>query len=303
MTALRATAPRRPERVGVVGSGRVGAVLGAALVGAGHPVVALHGVSDASAARAAALLPGVPRVSPAEVLERSDLVLLTIPDDALGPLVDGLAATGAVRPGQLIVHTSGRHGVEVLGSAAAAGALPLALHPAMTFTGTAVDLQRLRGTVFGVTAPPPLRARAESLVVELGGVPMWVPEERRVLYHAALAHGANHLVTLVSEAMDLLRAAGVEDPASTLRPLLGAALDNALASGDAALTGPVARGDAGTVRAHLDAIETVSPSAARAYAELARVTAERAIGSGRLRGLDAAGIRDALAERSDRARA
>ncbi len=80
---------------------------------------------------------------------------------------------------------------------------------------------------------------------------MWVPEEMRTLYHAGLAHGANHLVTLVTEAMELLAAAGADDPAGTLRPLLTAALDNALEQGDAALTGPIVRGDVNTVRAHL----------------------------------------------------
>ena len=91
--------------------------------------------------------------TPAEVLARADLVLLTVPDDALPGLVEGLAETGAVRPGQLLVHTSGRYGTKVLDPALRAGALPLALHPAMTFTGTPVDVQRLAGCSFGVTAP------------------------------------------------------------------------------------------------------------------------------------------------------
>ena len=154
----------------------------------------------------------------------------------------------------------GRYGTAVLDPALRAGALPLALHPAMTFTGTPVDVQRLAGCSFGVTAPEELRLAAEALVIEMGGEPEWIAEEARPLYHAALALGANHLVTLVAQSMELLRAAGVEAPDRMLGPLLGAALDNALRSGDAALTGPVARGDAGTVAAHVAELRAHAPA-------------------------------------------
>ncbi|HEX6196828.1 MAG TPA: DUF2520 domain-containing protein [Jiangellaceae bacterium] len=286
----------RPARldVGVVGTGRVGAVLGAALARAGHRVVAGYGVSVTSKTRANALLPGVPLVSTEEVLARAGLVLLTVPDDVLPGLVSGLVRTGAVRPGQLIVHTSGRYGIGVLDEATRAGALPLALHPAMTFTGTSVDLERLAGAMFGVTAPEPLWPVAEALVVEMGSDPVRVAEENRVLYHAALAHGSNHLVTLVADAMDLLRAADVPEPDKVLAPLLSAALDNVLRSGDAALTGPVARGDAGTVASHVAEIERAAPEALAAYVQLARRTATRALESGQLKATDAEALLDAL---------
>jgi predicted short-subunit dehydrogenase-like oxidoreductase (DUF2520 family) len=119
-------------------------------------------------------------------------------------------------------------------------------------------------------------------VSELGGTPIWVPEDRRTLYHAGLAHGANHLVTLVAQAMDLLRESGADEPAEILRPLMTAALDNALSYGDAALTGPVARGDVETVRAHLAEIATSAPNTLTSYVALARATANRAVLDGRL---------------------
>lgn len=275
----------RPARltVGVVGAGRVGPALAASLQLAGHRPVAVSGVSDASRRRAAELLPDVPLVEPAEVLARAELVLLTVPDDVLPTLVEGLAETGAVRPGQLLVHTSGRYGARVLDPALRAGALPLALHPAMTFTGTAVDVQRLAGCSFGVTAPQELRLAAEALVIEMGGEPEWIAEESRPLYHAALALGANHLVTLVAQSMELLAKAGVAAPDRMLGPLLGAALDNALRSGDAALTGPVARGDAGTVAAHIGELREHAPQAVAGYIEMARATADRALAHGLLK--------------------
>ncbi|MGL5819971.1 MAG: NAD(P)-binding domain-containing protein, partial [Phycicoccus sp.] len=123
--------------VGVVGTGRVGAALGAALARAGHRVVGAYAVSDTSRARAEALLPGVPVLAdPAEAVRRAELVVLAVPDDALPDLVSGLASTGAWQAGQIVAHTSGRHGVAVLDPAREHHVLPLALHPAMTFTGT-----------------------------------------------------------------------------------------------------------------------------------------------------------------------
>src|SRR3546814_17303665 len=105
------------------------------------------------------------------------------------------------------------------------------MHPAMTFTGTGLDRPRLAGIVFGVTATDRDRAFTEGLVADLGGRPMWVPEDRRTLYHAGLAPGANHLVTLVTEAMEMLSAAGGDHPAATPRPLLEAALELGRAGG------------------------------------------------------------------------
>jgi predicted short-subunit dehydrogenase-like oxidoreductase (DUF2520 family) len=281
-------------RVGVVGAGRVGAVLAAALRAAGHDIVAVAGESDASRRRAAGLLPGVPVQKPTDVARSCDVLLLTVPDDMLGNVVTMLTASGAVRRGQHVVHTSGAHGLEVLAPAVEAGARGIAMHPAMTFTGTDVDLPRLSGCVFGVTAHDAERPLVERLVSDLGGGVMWVEEARRTLYHAGLAHGANHLVTLVAQAMELLSAAGADDPAATLRPLLTAALDNALAEGDAALTGPIVRGDVNTVRAHLAEVTANAPETLPSYLALARATLDRVVTDGRVLPIRANAIRRVL---------
>lgn len=286
-------------KVGVVGAGRVGAVLSSALRAAGHDVVAAAGESDASRERIASLLPGVPVAKPSDVARACDLLLLTVPDDMLRNVVAMLSASGAIRPGQWVVHTSGRHGLAVLAPAAEVGARVVALHPAMTFTGTAVDLPRLRGCVFGVTAGEAERGFTEQLVADLGGRAMWVDEAHRTLYHAGLAHGANHLVTVVTEAMEMLRAAGGDDPAGTLRPLLEAALDNALRSGDAALTGPIVRGDVETVTSHLTDIRAHAPQTLASYVALARATLARVLTDGRLLPIRAQRIAQALDRAAD----
>ena len=290
-----AAAPPGRLAVGVIGAGRVGSVLGAALAAVQHRVVAVSAVSDASRSRAESLLPGVPVVTPPEVCARADLVLVTVPDDVLPGLARGLAEVGAWHSGQIVLHTSGRFGVEVLRPATQLGVVPLALHPVMTFTGTSLDLDRLVGCVFGVTAPAAFVPIADALVLEVGGEPVHVLEAERGLYHAALAHAANHLVTLVTSASDLLSASGIDEPARVLQPLLAAALDNSLRVGDAALTGPVARGDAGTVAEHVRVIGAASGETRDAYVALARLTTLRAVSSGRLDAMQAAPLLALLA--------
>jgi predicted short-subunit dehydrogenase-like oxidoreductase (DUF2520 family) len=280
--------------VGVIGAGRVGSVLAAALRAAGHRIAAVAGESNASRTRAETLLPGVRVAKPTTVAKACDVLLLTVPDDTLDNVVRMLVASGAIRAGQHVVHTSGRHGLDVLAPAVEIGAHGVAMHPAMTFTGTDVDLDRLEGCVFGVTAEPADRGFAASLAADLGGRVTWIDEDKRVVYHAALAHGANHLVTLVAQAMDLLRAAGSDDPAATLAPLLGAALGNTLAYGDAALTGPIVRGDVRTVEAHLQAMATADPSTVETYVAMARATVDRAVVMGRLEPRRAAELVDVL---------
>jgi predicted short-subunit dehydrogenase-like oxidoreductase (DUF2520 family) len=282
--------------LGVIGAGRVGAVLASRFRTAGYPLAGVSGRSEASQLRISTLLPGVDVLAPVEVAVAADILILAVPDDSLIRVAEELAASGAVRPGQYVLHTSGRHGLDALAALTRLGARPIAFHPAMTFTGTSVDVERT--PVFGLTAAPSERPLAEELVTALGGTAMWVAEADRALYHAALAHGANHLVTLVAQSMDLLRTAGAADPAAVLRPLLGAALDNVLAYGDAALTGPVVRGDVTTIRAHVDALAAadVDDATVDAYLELARATAGRAEADGRLAPREASTIRQVLDE-------
>ncbi|MBF6173193.1 Rossmann-like and DUF2520 domain-containing protein [Nocardia blacklockiae] len=278
--------------VGIVSAGRVGSALGAALERAGHVVFGVSAISDASRERARVALPDSRVLPPEAVAARSELLILAVPDSELAGLVTGLATAGVVRPGTLVAHTSGANGIAVLAPLTALGARPLAIHPAMTFTGHEEDMARLGNACFGITAADEIGyAIAQSLVIEMGGEPVRVPEEHRTLYHAALAHGSNHLVTLIVDAVAALRAALdgpgllgqqlVDDQPNglaerILAPLASAALDNALRRGQSALTGPVARGDVAAVAAHLDALTDVDPELAAGYRALSLRSAERA---------------------------
>ena len=290
----------KPPRldVGVVGTGRAGSVIGAALKRAGHQIKACTAVTDLSKLRAEALLPGVAILSIEETVADRDLILLAIPDDVLAEVVSGLAATNAVSPGTFVLHLSGRYGIDILRPLTEQGCLPLALHPVMTFTGTSIDLNRLSACPFGVTTHQTLRPVAETLVMEMGGEPVWVPEASRSLYHAALTFGANNLMTLVNQTSELLESAGISNPESLVAPLLSASLDNALRNGDSALTGPIARGDAQTVREHLRVLANFDQAVTQAYRSLARLTAVRALASGVLQPQNAESLLALLAEQS-----
>src|SRR6201996_8580766 len=284
----------RPARlkVGVISAGRVGTALGVALERVDHVVVAWSAVSQASRRRAEHWLPDPPVCPVPDVAGNAELLLLAVPDTELPALVAGLAATSAVRPGTIVVHTSGVNGIGVLAPLSRQDCIPLAIHPAMTFTGADEDISRLPDTCFGITAADEVGyAIAQSLGLEIGGEPFRVREDARTLYHAALAHAGNHVVTVLADALDALRAAlsGTEllgqqivddQPGGIaeriLGPLARAALENTLRRGQAALTGPVARGDAGAVAGHLSALAAVDAELAQAYRVNALRTAQRA---------------------------
>ena len=284
----------RPARltVGVISAGRVGTALGVALERAEHVVVACSAISRASRQRAERRLPDTRVLPVQDVAANAELLLLAVPDSELADLVTGLATTGAVRPGTIVVHTSGANGIGVLAPLTGLGCIPLAIHPAMTFTGSDEDIVRLSGACFGVTAADEVgNAVAQSLVLEIGGEPFGVREEARPLYHAALVHAGNHVTTVLLDAVEALRTAlrgqellGQEmvgdDPGGiaerVVGPLARASLENALQRGQAALTGPVARGDAAAVAAHLRALADADPELAQAYRANSWRTAQRA---------------------------
>jgi predicted short-subunit dehydrogenase-like oxidoreductase (DUF2520 family) len=278
----------RPARlkVGIISAGRVGTALGVALEHADHVVVACSAISEASRERAQRRLPDTPVLPVPDVAESAELLLLAVTDTELAALVSGLAATSVVRPGTIVAHTSGAAGIGVLAPLARHGCIPLAIHPAMTFTGSDDDITRLPGICFGITAADEVGyAIAQALVLEMGGEPFRVREDARALYHAALAHAGNHIVAVLADALEALRAACAAEPVEEqpsdlperiVGPLARAALENTLHSGQTALTGPVARGDAAAVAGHLAALSKLDPQLAQAYRVNALRTAQRA---------------------------
>ncbi|WP_156760786.1 Rossmann-like and DUF2520 domain-containing protein [Microbacterium karelineae] len=213
--------------VGIVGAGRVGPVIGAALAGAGHQITGITSGSDDE--RAAAVLAGAPVLEAPEVLRRSELVIVAVPRERLAAVVQGLADAGHWQMGQLVLHTDAAHGIDVLRPAAEKGAIPLAVHPAMTFTGTSIDLRQLAATYAAVTAPGAVLPIAQALAVELGCEPVVVAEEDRAAYAEAIETVTQFSRQIVQQSTDLLRGIGVENPGGFLSALVRSTVDEALA--------------------------------------------------------------------------
>ncbi|WP_085368993.1 Rossmann-like and DUF2520 domain-containing protein [Leifsonia sp. NCR5] len=219
--------------LGIIGAGRVGPVIGAALAGAGHAIVGVSAVSEASRERAGAMLPNAPILDVPVLVERSELVVIAVPDAELPGLVAGLAATGSWQPGQIVMHTAPGFGVSVLQPAAAAGVIPIAVHPAVEFTGTSLDLARLAESYFAVTAPAPVLPIAQALVVEMGGEPVVIAEKDREAYAEAVATATSFSRAIVEQSTGILRDIGVDNPGPFLSSLLRSAVDNAITTASA----------------------------------------------------------------------
>jgi predicted short-subunit dehydrogenase-like oxidoreductase (DUF2520 family) len=214
----------------------------------------------------------------------ADLVLLTVPDDAVAATCEALAADGAFGPDRLVAHCSGALGLDVLEAARAAGARVLCLHPLQTFPDVDAAVATVPGATIAVTAADEATAEAgEQIVRDLGAVPVRIDEEHKALYHAAAVFASNYLVAVSALAEDLFVRAGVDDALERFLPLSRATLDNVAALGsETALTGPAVRGDAGTVARNLEALRAAAPDAGPAYVALARVALGLGERSGRL---------------------
>ena len=217
--------------VGVVGAGPVGAVLGQALAAAGHMVIGIAATEPKNIERAETLLPDVAVVSVPQIIEQADLVLLAIPAEEIEKTVSGIAEAGLFRAGQLLAHTAGEFGFGVLEPAVSKGVIPLAIHPAMTFTGTSIDLARIRESYFAVAAPNVALPIAQALVIEMGAEPIVISEQDRKTYFEAISVANNFSKLIVNQSIGLLESLGIENPRSVLAPVIRSAVEEALAEG------------------------------------------------------------------------
>jgi predicted short-subunit dehydrogenase-like oxidoreductase (DUF2520 family) len=280
-------------RIGVIGAGRVGTALAVLWSRAGHRVVAVSG-GEATRARAAAYLPGVPVLEPDVVVAGSELVVLSVPDGAIEEVATIVA--GAPLEDRWVLHCAGSVGLAPLAPVLAAGGRRLALHPFQTFPDVSHAIAELPGCTVAVTAnDEDGYALGTSLANDLGGKPFRLAEEDRALYHAAAVFASNDVVVLAGIAARLLTDAGVPDPIASLAPLQRATVANIATLGPgSALTGPVVRGDAGTVAGNLDALETRASDTVAVYTALARAALDLAIASGRLDEAGSAAVREVL---------
>jgi predicted short-subunit dehydrogenase-like oxidoreductase (DUF2520 family) len=269
--------------VAVVGAGTLGTAIAVLLEASGHRVVGISGREE-TRRRGSVHLPEVPFLEPSQAAAAAELVVIGTPDDAIEPMAETLAAAAAVGSGTWVAHLSGSLGLDVLRPAARAGARVLAIHPLQTFPDVDSALERLPGCAIAITANDDEGyVLGERLAGDLQGVPFRLSDERRPLYHAAAVFASNYVVTASAIAESLFAAAGVPDPARAMAPLQRATLDNIERLGAAhALTGPAVRGDAGTIRRNLEALDRDAPELIASYVAMARATLELAERSGRL---------------------
>ncbi len=267
----------------MIGAGRVGTAMAVLLTRAGHHVTAVSGRGP-TRARAASYLPDVPVLDAAEAARAGELVLVALPDDLIEPTVREIAEAGALGPGMYVAHLSGALGLGVIEPARAAGAHRMAIHPLQTFTdvGRAVDL--IPGSTFALTADDEEGyAVAERVADDVMGEPFRLEDDLRPLYHAAAVFASNYLVVTSGIASTLFAEAGVPDPVRAMSQLQRATLDNVHDLGpEQALTGPVVRGDGGTVERNLSALSEHAPRAVAAYVAMAQQAVDLASRSGRL---------------------
>ncbi|MEO6350336.1 MAG: DUF2520 domain-containing protein [Candidatus Limnocylindrales bacterium] len=257
-------------RIGFVGAGRVGTVLGAAFARAGWDVTSVASRNEDRRSRFAARVPGARTwAEPAAVLDDADLIFLTIPDDAIA----GMASSLHLYSGQAVVHTSGALSASVLEPALAAGTSAGSFHPLVAFADIDQALSDLAGATVAIEGDESLMPLLAELAESIGARPVTLPDGGKTAYHAAAMMAAGGLVGLLDAIASVARLAGLDERAAmaVYAPLARQALANAERLGiDAALTGPLLRGDVGTLRGHLDVLGEQAPDAIPLYVEAAR---------------------------------
>ncbi len=264
------------QTIGFIGAGTLGTALAMSLRERGYRVAAVASRTAASAQRLAARVPGC-RAFPTlqGVVDACDLVLLTVPDDAIAPVAQSLAW----RTGQGVVHCSGAKSLDVLESAQAQGAVAGSLHPLQTFGSVEQALESLPGSAFALEGAAPLLGSLKGMVEALGGVPLVLPPGSRPLYHASAVMVCGYLVALADRASGLWETFGVDrrQALEALLPLMEGTLESLRKNGvPQATTGPLVRGDVETVRSHLRALEERAPRLLPLYCRLGLETLELA---------------------------
>jgi predicted short-subunit dehydrogenase-like oxidoreductase (DUF2520 family) len=217
--------------IGVIGTAPAGVAMASALAGAGHLLIGITITDAAHTDRIEAALPGLDALPLRELLARAELVLLALSDDELVGTIGEISEAHLWRSGQLAAHMSSQHGHSVLGPASAQGAIALAVHPAMSFSGTSLDLQRMREVFFAVSAPKVVLPIAQALVIEMGGEPVVIDEQQRAAYAEAFEVSTTFSTLVVNQAIGLLEEAGIANARGILAPSVRSAVDRALADG------------------------------------------------------------------------
>ena len=268
--------------IGFVGAGTTGTALAVRLAQHGYQVIAVSSRSLTSAERLAARINGCKVYNGAqEVADIAQLVFITTPDDTISKV----AAEVKWHEGQSVIHCSGAHSTDILGPAKQRGADTGCFHPLQTFASVDQAIDNIPGSTFAIEAEEPLSSVLKKMATDLEGDWVTLKAGDKVLYHAAAVFACNYLVTLVKLATDLWQTFEVPPAQATkaLMPLLRGTLSNIENVGlPNCLTGPIARGDLGTISRHLESLEKQAPPLLNIYKELGRQNIPIALAKGKI---------------------
>ena len=272
------------ERIAILGPGKVGTAVGHLLRRAGYDIVAVADLTLEPAKRAVAYTGGEPTTDFVRAARGADCVLITTNDDAVSYVCKAVAKAAGIKKGTRSVHTSGVGGLDLLRAAKRHGARVACIHPLQTIADVESAIVKIPGSTFGITADEENVPWACRIVEDLGGRPFRVPDEDKALYHAAACMASNYLVTLMFLVEEIYGRMGLgrEEAIRAFWPLVKGTSENIESKGTiASLTGPIARGDGGTVRKHLRGFRKRFPGLLKLYREMGLFTVEVAARKGR----------------------
>ena len=263
------------DSVAILGLGKVGTAVGHLLRSAGYEIVAVAGRSTAKLNQGIAYTGGQAFTDFSAAASRADCILITTSDDAIASVCDEICQGGAIHPGKKVIHMSGAGGLDLLSPAARAGAHIASIHPLQSFASVEGAINSIPGSTFGITAEKEIQGWAEQMVCDLRGNPFTITDEDKPLYHAAACLASNSLTTLIHNVEGIYQSLGMT-PTEALRalwPLVQGTMQNIENNGTVqALTGPISRGDAGTVAKHLAALQKSFPTLLLLYCTLGKET-------------------------------
>ncbi|HQA82786.1 MAG TPA: DUF2520 domain-containing protein [Syntrophales bacterium] len=285
------------ETFAIIGLGKVGSSIGCLLKQAGYNIVAVVDQSEETLRKNIVYTGGKPFSNPSEIDVDAACFIITTGDDQIQKACEELSPR--LKADSVVIHMSGAGGLDLLQPARRAGAKTGSIHPLQTFSDIETAIGSLAGTVYGITVDPDLENWANRLVRAIGGVPFFVDNRDRALYHAAACIVSNYFVSLMYMAEEIYRILGLDakEARRAFWPLLMGTLHNIEQKGSVpSLTGPIARGDLGTLEKHLEAIRAQMPSLLSVYGELGKITADVALKKNSLSAEQVAAIKSLLSK-------
>jgi len=286
----------QPHNFAIIGVGMVGTAIGSLLKKAGHRIAAVADLSPEHLKRAKYFIGASAFRNPAQAADTAECLLITTPDDRIESVCTGIVAASSVR-GKKVFHMSGAGGLDLLDSACRAGAAVASIHPLQSFSSIESAIQNIPGSYFGVTASKGAKRISTDIVRDLRGIPLYIKPEQKPLYHAAACIASNYLVSLMSvvEAIYLSIGLSEKDARKAYLPLVYGSLKNIEKQGcTSALTGPIARGDSGTIQKHIEAMVRHLPDHSSLYANMGMTAVKLARQKGTLNAAQARDITELL---------